>query len=182
MKQIGTTETGVLVEMTNDEYQSANNPLIGKVLAFIASLALQPLQTPVIQSAPVSRGPKEGAKREYKPREKKSIIMQAVEIMKENGRPMTLEAVVDRLKFNGVKFKTSTPAFSLRASLVKGNTAIMVGREGHQGLWTVPGSRTESSLSSKEKILVDADPKELTADARETRKALLIQLDRKLRD
>jgi len=194
MKKIGTSEQGIIVEVTQEEYQMQQGidyqqlkVLLTMVNDLHATLSL--LWSKVETAAPGKQrrskpvGPKPrkvrasadktGAQR------KKGLLDFAVEILRESSTPLTLGVIVDRMKAKGCTFRSSNPVASISTMFAQKKAASIVGTVGRENLYAVPGSRTKESLTPGEKLVVNADPAQLTADAKERRKALLIQLNEK---
>jgi len=198
MKQIATTEMGVLVEMSKEEFdsiQKIDSKRDARIRILIAELTeLFPPETKIVtvggkklrmerfNNTPKPRTPQVQSPTEKAPRKKnkKSLVDVAVEIMKANNTPLTLRAVIEKMKKQGCIFKSAKPEQSLGVCLCKLQAAKMVGRIGMEGLWTVPGCKTRDDLTTIEKELVNAEPSVLTPEAKEKRKALLIQLKEKM--
>jgi hypothetical protein len=198
MKQIATTEKGILVEMSKEEFdsiQKIDNKRDARIRVLIAELIeLFPPETKIVKiggrklgmerfvNTPKPRIPRVQPSTEKTPRKKnkKSLVDVAVEIMKANNTPLTLRAVVEKMKKQGCVFKSAKPEQSLGVCLCKLQAAKMVGRIGMEGLWVASECKTRDDLTATEKELVDANPTVLTPEAKEKRKALLIQLKEKI--
>jgi len=202
MKKIGTTETGLLVEMSAAEFDSARNPNTGALLKIVqmaddiitlARTVLPAEVRAVARAVKITKPRRKYVRKAGKEKriqvkrvdgaeKKKSHVELAVEVLKASTSPLTMDAIVDKMKQKGCTFRAKNPALSLGIQISQAKAAFLVGRVGVKGLWTVPGSREEQSLSSHEKILVNAAPAELTDEAKVQRRLLLIQLNRKLAD
>ncbi len=206
MKQIGRTENGdALVQMSWEEWsicvmfdlskiievQKILNDVAPAIESLVEIFSGKKLAAPVKKG---KRGPykKKSAsavaphcvRQKVKPAaddKKKSLAELALEAVRQNGKPMTIAGIVAWYKSRGHKFTQDDPAYSIGQAICYKKVLVLVGREGSAGLYALPGmKRREKDLTSKEKLLINVPPAELTEEAKQKRLNLLKQLNSNL--
>lgn len=79
---------------------------------------------------------------------RQTLIEMAIDAFNQERGPCTMEKIVGIMKSHGAIFRSDSPTDSLGVSLTASKAAMIVGRDGKEGLWMLPGPEAMAKRSA----------------------------------